>query len=145
MAVSWASAKVPGLEEASPAKVAEAASPRVFSLPGQVLETNHPGNIAGLDEFLETVVALSGAQAGVIRALTHDGGYLRLMSAVGLSEEFLQRELLISVCGVCGERGGRSHARLVAGQPRPHGLDGCAVRGLVRRAEGADLQLPLHL
>ena len=103
MAVSWASAKVPGLEEASPAKVAEAASPRVFSLPGQVLETNHPGNIAGLDEFLETVVALSGAQAGVIRALTHDGGYLRLMSAVGLSEEFLQRELLISVCGVCGD------------------------------------------
>lgn len=75
---------------------------RVFSLPSKVLETNHPGNISGLEAFLETVVSLGGAQAGVIRALTHDGGYMRLMAAVGLSEEFLQRELLIGVCGVCG-------------------------------------------
>jgi two-component system nitrate/nitrite sensor histidine kinase NarX len=103
MAVSWSPANAPEVGEVAAARPADGTSARVFSLPGQVLETNHPGNIAGLDAFLETVVGLAGAQAGVIRALTHDGGYMRLVAAVGLSEEFLQRELLINTCGVCGE------------------------------------------
>lgn len=76
---------------------------RVFSLPGKVLEANHPGNIAGIDAFLETIVKLAGAHAGAIRALTHDANYMRMIAAVGLSDEFLQRELLVSVCGICGE------------------------------------------
>lgn len=74
-----------------------------FSLPRQVLETNHPGNIAGLDGFLHAVVGLTGAQGGAIRALTHDGEFLRLVAAVGLADEFLQREFLVGVCGVCGD------------------------------------------
>jgi len=78
-------------------------STKLFSLPRQVLETNHPGNIAGLDGFLKMVVGLTGAQGGAIRALTHDGEYLRLVAAVGVSEEFFQRELLVGVCGVCGD------------------------------------------
>lgn len=76
---------------------------RIFTLPGKVLEANHPGNIVGLDAFIGTIVGLAGAQAGVIRALTHDSNYMRLIAAVGLSEEFLQRELLVSVCGICGQ------------------------------------------
>ena len=76
---------------------------RVFTLPGKVLESNHPGNIAGIDAFLQTIVNLAGAQAGVIRALTHDANYMRLIAAVGLSDEFLQRELLVGICGVCGK------------------------------------------
>jgi two-component system nitrate/nitrite sensor histidine kinase NarX len=104
MALSWIAADQAATGEAASSRSVEpGGSARVFSLPGQVLETNHPGNIAGLDEFLEAIVGLAGAQAGVIRALTHDGGYMRLVSAVGLSEAFLQRELLISVCGVCGD------------------------------------------
>ena len=75
---------------------------RVFSLSGKVLEANHPGNIAGLDAFLETVVKLAGAQAGVIRSLTHDANTMRMIAAIGLSDEFLERELLVPVCGVCG-------------------------------------------
>ena len=77
--------------------------PRVFSLPSKVLEANHPGNIAGLDAFLAAIVKLAGAQAGVVRSLTHDANFMRLVAAIGLSDEFLQRELLVSVCGVCGE------------------------------------------
>lgn len=106
MAMSWLSAERPEGDlqtEHMPRNSAGDESVRVFSLPGQVLETNHPGNITGLHEFLETVVGIAGAQAGVIRALTHDGGYMRLVAAVGLSEEFVQRELLINVCGICGE------------------------------------------
>jgi two-component system nitrate/nitrite sensor histidine kinase NarX len=92
------------------ADVTPAASPalgggdslRVFSLPGKVLEANHPGNIAGLEAFLETIVKLAGAQAGVIRSLTHDANTMRMIAAIGLSDEFLERELLVPVCGVCG-------------------------------------------
>lgn len=78
-------------------------SARVFSLPGKVLEANHPGNIAGIEAFLDTVVKLAGAHAGAIRSLTHDANYMRMIAAVGLSDEFLQRELLVSVCGICGQ------------------------------------------
>lgn len=77
-------------------------SSRVFSLPSKVLESNHPGNIAGIEAFLETIVKMAGAQAGVIRALTHDANYMRMIAGVGLSDEFLQRELLVGLCGVCG-------------------------------------------
>ena len=76
---------------------------KVFSLPGKVLEANHPGNIAGIEDFLQTIVKLAGAQGGVIRALTHDANYMRMIASIGLSEEFLQRELLVSVCGICGQ------------------------------------------
>lgn len=90
-------------ESGAAANSAAGDSGRVFSLPAKVLEANHPGNIAGIDAFLETIVKLAGAHAGAIRALTHDANYMRMIAAVGLSEEFLQRELLVSVCGMCGQ------------------------------------------
>jgi len=89
-------------EDMARAPVSVSTEAAVFSLPGNVLEANHPGNIAGIDAFLQTIVSLAGAQAGVIRSLTHDANYMRLIAAIGLSDEFLQRELLVSVCGVCG-------------------------------------------
>lgn len=58
--------------------------------------------IPGLDGFLRTVVALAGAQGGAIRALTDDGEYLRLLAAVGVTDDFIQGEFLVGVCGVCG-------------------------------------------
>lgn len=92
-----------GAESDPPASAAATPAAKLFSLPRQVLETNHPGNIAGIEAFLAMVVKLAGAQAGAIRALTHDGEYLRLVAAVGTDEDFLQRELLVGVCGVCGD------------------------------------------
>ena len=91
------------LKETQTAPVDNGEQVRVFSLPGKVLEANHPGNIAGVEEFLQTIVKLAGAQGGVIRALTHDANYMRLIASMGLSDEFLQRELLVSVCGICGQ------------------------------------------
>jgi two-component system, NarL family, nitrate/nitrite sensor histidine kinase NarX len=99
MALSPYEAATPPAEFAAPCA---GDSVRVFSLPGKVLEANHPGNIAGLDAFLETIVKLAGAQAGVIRSLTHDANTMRMIAAIGLSDEFLERELLVPVCGVCG-------------------------------------------
>jgi two-component system nitrate/nitrite sensor histidine kinase NarX len=59
-------------------------------------------SIPGLDGFLRTVVGLAGAQGGAVRALTDDGEYLRLLAAVGVTEDFIQGEFLVGVCGVCG-------------------------------------------
>ena len=63
---------------------------------------------ATLDElvsrYLSTMVRLAGALAGSVRLLTPDGRQLRLVSAVGLPPEMLERERLVPRdCGVCGE------------------------------------------
>jgi two-component system nitrate/nitrite sensor histidine kinase NarX len=56
-----------------------------------------------LFDFLGLVVRLTGARAGAIRAPTPDGVSLRLMAAVGLSEEVCARDTLMPVnCGMCG-------------------------------------------
>jgi two-component system nitrate/nitrite sensor histidine kinase NarX len=59
--------------------------------------------ITGLEGFLETLVKMAGARGGAIRALTTDGKYLQLIAAIGLPPEFVQRELMVGVCGMCGE------------------------------------------
>lgn len=103
MALGWRVAEESGSAAGTTPNAAAGEAGRVFSLPGKVLEANHPGNIAGIDAFLETIVKLAGAHAGAIRALTHDANYMRMIASVGLSDEFLQRELLVSVCGMCGQ------------------------------------------
>lgn len=56
-----------------------------------------------LVDFLGLVVRLTGARAGAIRAPTPDGVSLRLMAAVGLSDEICARDNLMPVnCGMCG-------------------------------------------
>jgi len=78
------------------------ATPRFMPLTVHMPQSAQP-DIAGLDSFLQLVVGLTGAQGGAIRALTQDGEFLRLMTAVGVSDEFRRNELLIGVCGVCGD------------------------------------------
>lgn len=73
--------------------------PRQASLP----EGGGAEHIDGLNDFLRQVVELTDAQGGAIRALGHDRESLRLIAAVGLSDEFLQHENLVGLCGVCGE------------------------------------------
>ncbi len=68
----------------------------------------HPGNDphsgADLRAFLATVVQLTGAKAGVLRALTTDGAYFRMVAAVGLPDDIVRRAKRMPVdCGMCGE------------------------------------------
>lgn len=72
-------------------------------IPRRDRERGDPVPITGLDGFLDTLVKMAGARAGAIRALTTDGEYLQLIAAIGLPQEFIQRELLVGVCGMCGE------------------------------------------
>lgn len=66
------------------------------------IETAQPG--ADLKAFLATVVQLTGARAGALRAITADGAYFRLVAAVGLPEEIARRAKRMPVdCGMCGE------------------------------------------
>jgi two-component system, NarL family, nitrate/nitrite sensor histidine kinase NarX len=57
-----------------------------------------------LQRFLGTIVQLAGASAGAARVLTDDGTRLRLVGAVGLPEEVLEREASVEGdCGICGD------------------------------------------
>jgi two-component system nitrate/nitrite sensor histidine kinase NarX len=76
---------------------------KLYSLRYQPSSGGPLNSIAGLDGFLTMVVGLTGAQGGAIRALTEDGEYLRLLAAVGVTDEFIQRETLVGICGVCGD------------------------------------------
>lgn len=59
---------------------------------------------ADLKAFLSTVVQLTGAKAGALRAITADGAYFRLVAAVGLPEEIVRRARRMPAdCGMCGE------------------------------------------
>ncbi|MBS1189521.1 MAG: sensor signal transduction histidine kinase [Rhodocyclaceae bacterium] len=78
------------------------AAPGRCGAPPQAPEDRPEEAAAGLDGFLRSVVCLAGAQGGTIRALTDDGECLRLIAAVGVSEEFLEQERLVYSCGVCG-------------------------------------------
>lgn len=54
--------------------------------------------------YLSTMVRVAGACAGAVRVLTADGTHLRLVSAVGLPPQVLERERIVPAnCGVCGE------------------------------------------
>lgn len=57
-----------------------------------------------LERFLSTMVRLAGASAGAVRVLTADGAGLRLVGSIGLPEEMLERESIVSLdCGICGQ------------------------------------------
>lgn len=54
--------------------------------------------------YLSTMVRIAGARAGAVRVLTADGAGLRLVNAIGMPAEAVERERLMPVdCGVCGE------------------------------------------
>ena len=56
-----------------------------------------------LERFLETMIKLAGAQAGAVRVVSAEGTHMRLVGAIGLPEDVLEREMDITVeCGVCG-------------------------------------------
>lgn len=53
--------------------------------------------------FLEIMVRLSGARAGAVRMLTADGGHLRLVGALGLPAQLVDKERFVPLeCGICG-------------------------------------------
>ncbi len=56
-----------------------------------------------LTQALGTLVTLAGADAGVVRVVTADGEHLRLVGALGLPPEVVERERLVPLaCHVCG-------------------------------------------
>ncbi len=56
-----------------------------------------------LIRFLEIMLRLSKARAGVVRLLTTDGGHLRLVGAIGLTPALLEKERFVPLeCGICG-------------------------------------------
>ncbi len=57
-----------------------------------------------LTRFLAIMMRLSKGKAGVVRALTSDGGYLRLVGSIGLSPALQNKERYMQVeCGICGQ------------------------------------------
>jgi len=72
-----------------------------FALPADDAESGRSPSV--LVDFLGLVIRLTGARAGAIRAPTPDRVNLRLMAAVGLSDEDCARDRLMPVdCGMCG-------------------------------------------
>ena len=56
-----------------------------------------------LTRFLEIMMRLSKAKAGVVRILTSDGGHLRMVGAVGLAPALMEKERYVPLeCGICG-------------------------------------------
>ncbi|GAB4174988.1 MAG: hypothetical protein OHK0026_04470 [Rhodocyclaceae bacterium] len=56
-----------------------------------------------LKRFLGTMIRLAGATAGAVRVLTSDGMHLRLVGAMGLPEDVVEHEKLVSLeCSLCG-------------------------------------------
>lgn len=56
-----------------------------------------------LVRFLEIMMRLSKARAGVVRVLTSDGGHLRMVGSVGLSPALMEKERYVPLeCGICG-------------------------------------------
>ena len=56
-----------------------------------------------LERFLQTMIRLAGASGGAVRVLTADGTHMRMVGAIGLPQEVIEREYLIPIgCGVCG-------------------------------------------
>ena len=57
-----------------------------------------------LDRFLSTMIGLAGASAGAVRVLSADGAHMRLVGAVGLPAEVVERERIVDLdCGICGQ------------------------------------------
>lgn len=57
-----------------------------------------------LERFLSTMVKLAGAIGGAVRVATPDGTHLRLVGAIGLPQEVIEREQYVPLeCGICGK------------------------------------------
>ena len=85
-----------GVPVAAPVAVDAAASPR----PGHDTE-------ALLEQFLVSIIALAGAQAGAVRVSTDDGQHLRLVAQRGLPQQLARNEVLVDRnCGICGVAAG---------------------------------------
>ncbi len=57
-----------------------------------------------LERFLSTMVKLAGAIGGAVRVATPDGSHLRLVGAIGLPQEVIEREQYVPLeCGICGK------------------------------------------
>jgi len=57
-----------------------------------------------LGRFLSTMIRLAGAQAGAVRIITEDRTHLKLIGSLGLPDELIEHEAIVSVdCGVCGK------------------------------------------
>jgi two-component system nitrate/nitrite sensor histidine kinase NarX len=57
-----------------------------------------------LERFLSTMVRLAGAIGGAVRVVTSDGAHLRLVGAIGLPQEVIEREQYVPLeCGICGQ------------------------------------------
>ncbi len=70
-------------------------------VPGQDLEPL-------LEQFLTSILALAGAQAGAVRVLSDDGEHMRLLAQQGLPPQVLASERLVPRdCGMCGVAAGQ--------------------------------------
>lgn len=59
---------------------------------------------ADLRAFLATVVQLTGAKAGALRAVSPDGAYFRLVAEIGLPDDIARRAKRMPIdCGMCGQ------------------------------------------
>ena len=53
-----------------------------------------------LERFLQTLIRLAGAGGGAVRVLTADGAHMRMVGAIGLPQEVIEREYLVPAgCG----------------------------------------------
>lgn len=60
-----------------------------------------------LEQFLVSITALAGAQAGAVRVSTDDGRHLRLVAQLGLPPQLVQNGQLVErTCGACGVAAG---------------------------------------
>ena len=63
-----------------------------------------------LERFLSTMVRLAGAIGGAVRVVTPDGAHLRLVGAIGLPQDVIEREQYVPLeCGICGQAA-RTHS-----------------------------------
>lgn len=89
-----------------------------------------------LQRFLRAIVDLAGATAGAARLLTDDGKQLRLVGAVGLPPDALEREGSVDLdCGFCGDAARRDFVADVTDLRR------CAERTASRFFGGACLRI----
>jgi two-component system nitrate/nitrite sensor histidine kinase NarX len=94
-----------------------------------------------LQAFLATVVKLASAYAGAVRSLSHDGGKLRLVAAVGLPDAAVDAESVVGPCGVCGAaaRGTGVHVATDASR-----CDKLALAGFFGKPHAGTVAVPLE-
>lgn len=98
-------------------------APACRAVEGERPQVGETGTV--LAGFLDLVVRLTHAQAGVVRALTADGASLRLLAAVGLPDRIREHEALMPAsCGMCGAALRDDDTRNAT-----HAI-GCALRGV---------------